>query len=137
VRSGGICFALPAGMVRQVARGLVCFPVPGAEPHLVGLAQFGGEPLAVLDLYVLVEGGMQGATQHATVILGADDRTSRSALGVAVDDALSVVTLEGAMTPAAGGGLVVASTDFDGEAVRVLNPQVLFDEDLRVGGGNG
>ncbi len=46
VRSGGACYALPATQVRHVVRGLACHPVPGGRPHLLGLAQYAGEPLA-------------------------------------------------------------------------------------------
>jgi len=79
---------LPADQVRRVVRGLACHPAPGARPHLVGLAQFGGEPLAVLDLHALVTGGTPRSDHRATVILGRQGAWSGAVLGLAPGEAV-------------------------------------------------
>jgi hypothetical protein len=49
-RSAAAALGLPAAAVRRVARALRLHPLPGAGEELLGLAEFAGEPLAVLDL---------------------------------------------------------------------------------------
>ena len=91
VRSGGRSYGVAADQVRHVVRGLLCHPVPGSRPHLLGLAQYGGEPLAVLDLQALLEKGRPRANYRATVVLGRRGRRSRTMIGLAVDEARRVV----------------------------------------------
>ncbi len=126
VRSGGAGWALPADQVRRVVRGLACHPAPGARPHLLGLAQFGGEPLAVLDLHALVTGGTPRSDHRATVILGRHGAWSGSVLGLAIDEALRVVTLADPPQPGSPNSLVEGSLTVDGDSVRVLNTDHLF-----------
>ncbi len=126
VRSGGTEWALPADQVRRVVRGLACHPAPGARPHLLGLAQFGGEPLAVLDLHALVAGGMPRSDHRATVILGRRGARSGAVLGLAIDEALRVVTLADPPQPGSTNSLVERSLTVDGDSVRVLNTDHLF-----------
>jgi chemotaxis signal transduction protein len=54
VRAGDRLCALPLARVRRVVRALPVTPLPGAAPELLGIAEFGGEPLPVLDLARLV-----------------------------------------------------------------------------------
>src|ERR687889_73133 len=50
VRAGEYSCALPLALVRRVVRALTVHPLPGAAGELEGLAEFGGEPLPVLNL---------------------------------------------------------------------------------------
>lgn len=50
VRLGPQRVALPAAAIERVVRGLNILPLPGAAAATVGLAEFAGEPLAVVDL---------------------------------------------------------------------------------------
>jgi chemotaxis signal transduction protein len=122
-------------MVRQVVRDLGCYPVPGSRSHLLGLAQFAGEPLAVLDLYALISGGPPAAAHHATVILGRDDQGVRRILGLAVDEALSVTMIGRQKPTTEPDGLVAATADVEGEMVQVLDPQLLFGNGWSIGLG--
>ena len=54
LRAGDDVCALPLSAVRRVVRALSVHPLPGAANELLGLAEFGGEPLAILDLARLV-----------------------------------------------------------------------------------
>jgi chemotaxis signal transduction protein len=126
VRSGGTGWALPADQVRRVVRGLACHPAPGARPHLLGLAQFGGEPLAVLDLHALVEGGTPRSDHRATVILGRRRARSGAVLGLAIDEALRVVALADPPQPGSPNPLVEGTLSIDGDSVKVLNTARLF-----------
>ena len=54
VQAGDRLCALPLARVRRVVRALPVCPLPGSAPELLGLAEFGGEPLPVLDLATLV-----------------------------------------------------------------------------------
>jgi len=126
VRSGGFGWALPADQVRRVVRGLACHPAPGGRPHLLGLAQFGGEPLAVLDLHALVAGGTPRSDHRATVILGRCGARSGAVLGLAIDDALRVVTLADPPQPGSSDPLVEGTLTIDGDSVKVLDTARLF-----------
>ena len=126
VRSGGAGWALPADQVRRVVRGLACHSAPGARPHLLGLAQFAGEPLAVLDLHALVTGGTPRSDHRATVILGRRGARSSAVLGLAIDEALRVVTLADPPQPDSPSPLVEGTLTIDGDSVKVLDTAGLF-----------
>jgi len=136
VRSGGSCYAVPAAQVRHVVRGLACYSVPGGQPHLLGLAQYAGEPLAVLDLHSMAEGEAPQAHYRTTVILGRGSRESWTAVGLAVNEALRVQTLVGEVSDGPREGLVSGAIDLEGETIKLVNTGVLF-EDGRSGEGSG
>lgn len=133
VRAGGAAYALPARDVRFVVRGLVCHPVPGARPRLLGLAQYGGEPLAVLDLHALAEGGAAQTSQRVTVVLGRRSERRAPAVGLAVDAALRVAEFSGPQSPD-DGRLVQGALSVDDETVTVLDTSVLMADRWRAGG---
>ena len=126
VKSGGTQWALPADQVRRVVRNLACHPVPGGQPHLLGLAQYGGEPLAVLDLHILVAGGTLRSDHRSTVILGRRGERSGSVLGLAIDEAQRVVSLAHPPQSGSDDALVQGSVTIDGDSVKVLNTAGLF-----------
>ncbi len=128
VRSGGSNYALPATQVRHVVRGLACYPVPGGRPYLLGLAQFAGEPLAILDLHSLAEGVAPQSHQRTTVILGRGALDSWTAVGLAVTEALRVQTLRQATLADQPGQLVTGSVVFEGEVIKVVDTAVFFEE---------
>jgi chemotaxis signal transduction protein len=130
VRSGGIYCALPANQVRRIVRGLTCHSVPGGKPHLLGLAQYGGEPLAVLDILALVSGSAPRANNRATVIIGRERRGARTVLGLAVDEALRVATMaEFSDVEPGDHGLLEGTATCDHSAVKLLNTSVLFADE--------
>ena len=106
-----------------------CHAVPGSQANLLGLAQYGGDPLPVLDLHALVVGAASGSRHHSTVILGRGRRYDRSALGLAVDSVLRVVDLPGLVFADADTGLVAATVKIEGEPVKVLNTERLLAEE--------
>jgi purine-binding chemotaxis protein CheW len=132
VRAGEYVCALPLGAVRQVLRALPLHPLPGSAPELKGLAEFGGDPLPVLDLARLAR-APQGAnpTFPVTVVAWAGPPESRELVGLAADAALDVAALPAsAMAPAApgpggDGGLVAGEAVIAGQVVRVINLQAL------------
>lgn len=137
VRSGGSCYALPAHQVRHVVRGLVCHPVPGASPHLIGLAQFAGEPLAVLDLHAMAVGAAPQSSHRATVVLGRGARDSWTVVGLAVSEALRVQTFAVDAEEEGRTGFVSGAFEFNGEQIKVVDTAMLFeDRRLSEGGGN-
>jgi len=122
VRAGEYLCALPLPDVRRVLRSLVVHPLPGAAPELRGLAEFAGEPLAVLDLARLVR-APQGAnpTHPVTVIAWIGQGEGRELVGLAADGALDVVRLPAEGTVGGDGNLVRGEAVVGGEAVRVLD----------------
>ncbi|MEJ2583374.1 MAG: chemotaxis protein CheW [Acidobacteriota bacterium] len=87
VRSGESRFALPVSIVERIVHDLPYHSVPGAQPRLLGLAQFAGEPLPVLHLRAAVEGGEVTDTgTWSIIIVSHRNRADRSLLGLAVGE---------------------------------------------------
>lgn len=97
--------------------------MPGAARHLLGLGQFGGEPLAVVDLKCLgnSDTGAVGSRCLVVVVAPGDG----ALVGLAVDRALQVAPAE---PPEEIGhaGFVVGMVDGD---VAVLDPSWLAETD--------
>jgi chemotaxis signal transduction protein len=137
VRSGGTFYAVPANQVRHVVRGLACHPVPGGQPHLLGLAQFAGEPLAVLDLHSMAEGAPPQSSHRTTVILGREARDSWTAVGLAVNEALRVRTIAQVSASDRRRELISGTVDLDGERFLVVDTTALFEDRRSREGGRG
>ncbi len=94
VRLGERIAALPAAAVRRVVRGARLHPLPGAGPGLVGLAEFAGEPLAILDLAQLLGLGERSSRPAVTVVTWLGSGDERELVGLGVDDAIEVAELD-------------------------------------------
>jgi chemotaxis signal transduction protein len=106
VRVGETTAALPAGGVRRVVQALRLHPLAGAGASVLGLAEFAGEPLAVLDLaHLLGLSRPAGDAPPVTVVAWLGGADEREQVGLAVDEALEVVELDAAA--AAAGELLV------------------------------
>lgn len=127
MRAGEVLCALPLGSVRRVVRELSTFPLPGAGARLRGLAEFAGEPLAILDLARLVM-APPGATPPypVTIVVWVGPASARELVGLAVDEACAVVEIAGDRVARSGvAGLIVGEATVGGEAVRVLDLEAL------------
>jgi chemotaxis signal transduction protein len=94
VRMGDRIAALPAAAVRRVVRGTRLHPLPGAGPGLVGLAEFAGEPLAILDLAQLLGQEARSSRPAVTVVTWLGSGDERELVGLGVDDAIEVAELD-------------------------------------------
>jgi len=114
VEAGEHLCAVPVHQVVRVVRALPVHPLPGAAPELLGLAEFTGEPIPVLDLARLVA-APPGARPAApvTVVAWAGPPEAREMVGLA---AAAVVAAAGALC---------GETTLGGRAVRVLNLEAL------------
>ncbi len=129
VRAGEYVCALPLGSVRRVVRALPLHPLPGSAPELKGLAEFGGEPLAVLDLSRLVAAPpAANPVCPVTVVAWAGPPEARDLVGLAADAALEVVSVPPGSTVGGDGGLVLGEASVGGEVVRVLDLEALGRE---------
>jgi chemotaxis signal transduction protein len=126
VRSGASRLAVPTEDVVRVVRDLTCYPVPGSGPHLLGLAQYGGEPLPVLDLQAMVEGAAPGGLRSATIILGRGRERTHSLVGLAVDEVLRVTDLAIVGSPGGNTGLVLGVAEIEGENMKIVNTKRLL-----------
>ncbi|HVT19746.1 MAG TPA: chemotaxis protein CheW [Thermoanaerobaculia bacterium] len=148
VRVGGYVCALPLAAVRRVVRALTLHPLPGSAAELKGLAEYGGEPLPVLDLARLVR-APQGANPAypVTVVVWAGPPEARELVGLAADAALELARLPAsaqwqqwqqadtrprgggtALLPESGSplaGFVAGEAVVGGEVVRVVNLEAL------------
>ncbi len=126
VAAGEVLCAIPVGQVRGVVRALPVHPLPGAAPELLGLAEFTGEPISVLDLGRLVNApaGARPAVP-VTVVAWAGPPDARELVGLAADAALEIVEVPPAEATAADPGLVRGEITLGGRAVRVLDLETL------------
>ncbi|MEO8198091.1 MAG: chemotaxis protein CheW [Thermoanaerobaculia bacterium] len=118
VRLGERLAALPALAVRRVVRGARLHPLPGAGPGLVGLAEFAGEPLAILDLAQLLGDDRGSSRPPVTVVTWLGSGDDRELVGLGVDDAIAVVELD----PTA---LALGQALVDGRPVVVIDTERL------------
>ncbi|MFP3939099.1 MAG: chemotaxis protein CheW [Thermoanaerobaculia bacterium] len=126
VQAGEDRCVLPLERVRRIVRELDVQPLPGTTPELKGLAEFGGEPLPVLDLGRLV-GAAPGANPPypVTVIAWAGPDEARELVGLAVDAVIEVVELPTEGVVAGGDGVVRGEATLGSDPVRVLSLSAL------------
>jgi chemotaxis signal transduction protein len=126
VEIGEYLCAIPINQVRQVVRALSVHPLPGASPELLGLAEFTGEPIPVLDLGCLV-GAPTAArpTNPVTVIVWAGPPDARELVGLAADAALEIVEIAPADVTVTGPGLIGGEVALGGRVACVLNLEAL------------
>jgi len=113
---------LPLDRVRRIVRDLQVIPLPGAAQELKGLAEFGGEPLPVLDFSRLI-GATPGAepAYPVTVIAWAGPAESRELVGLQIDGAVEVVTIPTDAIVPGGEGIVRGDVSFRDRPVRVIS----------------
>jgi len=126
VQAGEYVCALPLRSVRRVLRALTVHPLPGATDELKGLAEFGGEPLPVLELARLV-GAPTGAkpAYPVTIVVWVGPQDARELVGLAADAALEVSEVQLTSVVAGNGGFILGEALVDGEVVRVVNLEAL------------
>ncbi len=129
VQAGEYVCALPLRSVRRVLRALTIHPLPGTTDELKGLAEFGGEPLAVLELARLV-GAPPGAkpAYPVTIVVWVGPQDARELVGLAADAALEVSEVQLTSVVAGDGGFILGEALVDGEVVRVVNLEALGGE---------
>jgi purine-binding chemotaxis protein CheW len=126
VRAGEYSCALPLGAVRRVVRALTVHPLPGAAGELEGLAEFGGEPLPVLNLARLVNASPGANPSYpVTVVVWVGPVEGREMIGFAADAALEVVHVPPESMVAGDGGFIQGEAPVGGEVVRILNLDAL------------
>jgi chemotaxis signal transduction protein len=127
VRAGEYSCALPLAAVRRVVRALTVHPLPGAAGELEGLAEFGGEPLPVLNLARLVNASPGANPSYpVTVVIWVGPAEAREMIGFAADAALEVVHVPAESIVAGGdGGFLYGEAALGGEVVRILNLEAL------------
>jgi chemotaxis signal transduction protein len=103
--------------------------LPGSRLHFLGLAQYGGEPLPVLDLQAIVEGTSSGGRHRSTIILGRGRDRTHSLVGLAVEEVLRVADLVEPASLGVESGLVAEEREIDGEALKIVNTRRLLGED--------
>jgi chemotaxis signal transduction protein len=129
VRAGDYACALPIASVRRVVRAVTVHPLPGASGELEGLAEFGGEPLPVLNLGRLVNAPPGANPAYpVTVVVWVGGAGAREMVGLAADAALEVVHVPPDSVVAGDGGLLAGEAPVAGEVVRVLNLEALGRE---------
>ena len=129
VRAGEYSCALPLTAVRRVVRALTVHPLPGAAGELEGLAEFGGEPLPVLNLARLVNSPPGANPAYpVTVVTWVGPAEAREMIGFAADAALEVVHVPSDSIVGGDGGFILGEAPVGGEVIRVLNLEALGRE---------
>jgi purine-binding chemotaxis protein CheW len=129
VRAGEYVCALPLTAVRRVVRALPVHPLPGATGELLGLSEFGGEPMPVLNLARLVNAPPGANPSYpVTIVVWVGPAEGREMVGLAADAALEVVKVPFESVVAGDGGFLVGEAPLKGEVVRVVNLEALGRE---------
>lgn len=129
VQAGEYVCALPLISVRRVLRALPVHPLPGSAPELQGLAEFGGEPLPVLNLARLVNAAAGANPAYpVTIVVWAGPPESREMMGLAADAALEVADVPPGSVVVGDGGFLLGEAPVAGRVVRVLNLEALGRE---------
>ncbi|RLE23307.1 MAG: hypothetical protein DRJ61_02110 [Acidobacteria bacterium] len=125
VRCASGFYLLDVARVRRVVDHMTLHPSPFSVRGLAGLARFGGEPLAVFSLEALAVGEARFRDAAMTVVvieLGGD---SPQRLGLAVDEALEIVSLPETDPGMAQDSLVSGPLNIDGRQAWLVNIDVL------------
>jgi len=123
VRAGQNRYAIPTRFVRRVVQTPDLYRVPGAHPRLIGLGQYGGEPLAVVDVEGLDgETEAMGGSRIVVVVIAPSDELL---FGLAADEAERVSRLPEIRE-------VESRTDgpifeVDGDGVKRIDPSWFLD----------
>jgi len=126
VRAGEYACALPLTAVRRVVRALAVHPLPGAAGELEGLAEFGGEPLPVLNLARLVNASPGANPPYpVTVVVWVGPVEAREMIGFTADAALEVVHVPPESVVAGDSGFIQGEAPIGGEVIRILNLEAL------------
>lgn len=128
VRSGGYRCGIPVIAAKQVVTAPRLVPMPGSGTRLLGLAQIGGEPVAVVDLHALLDQDEAPGGSHKMIVVvrGAD---GAAAVGLAVDEAFGVATVAGVPERGEDDPWVVAGrVDRRGRPIYILDPERLAAE---------
>lgn len=129
VRAGEYVCALPLSAVRRVVRALPVHPLPGATEELLGLSEFGGEPMPVLNLGRLINAAPGANPSYpVTVVVWVGPPDARETVGLAADAALEVVKVPFETVVAGDGGFLLGEAPMKGEVVRVVNLEALGRE---------
>jgi len=113
---------LPLDRIRRIVRDLKVTPLPGTTAELKGLAEFGGEPLPVLDLGQLVKATPGPHPPYSVTVIGhAGPPEARELIGLAVDAVLEVVTVPAESIAAGGDGVVRGEALLEERQVRVIS----------------
>jgi chemotaxis signal transduction protein len=126
VQAGEYLCAVPVHQVVRVVRALPVHPLPGAAPELLGLAEFTGEPIPVLDLARLVKAppGPRPANP-VTVVAWAGPPEAREMVGLAADSALEIAEIAPSEVVAATTDSLCGEASVGDRPVRVLNLEAL------------
>ena len=122
VTAGGELFGIPASRIIRVLRDVTVHPIPGARPPLVGLGQYGGEPVAVVDLLELVRGRASGSVQRVVVLVSPDRRMGHEMIGLAVDEATRLDVSGGSPVSGPPSPPVVGWIEADHRRIEVVDP---------------
>lgn len=113
--------AVDIRQVRRIVRALPTVPLPAARPELVGLAEYAGEPLPVLDLATLLGAGPGPAPRYPVTVVVWAGSPQREALGLAADAALDLVAIPQDRIVPAGEGVVVGEVALPQGTAEVLD----------------
>ncbi len=108
VTAGDRRFGIPLGSVREIVRDLRLVPLAGAPDHVVGLAGYRGEPLAVVALAVLAGANVTTGAPGPVVVV---DLGAEGSVGLAVDNVTGVRRVASDMTDGTRGAFTRAATD--------------------------
>jgi chemotaxis signal transduction protein len=122
VRAGDDVCAIPIDCVRRVVSGLEVYAVPGSSGALLGLAEYNGEPLIVVDLASVVGGvGAPAPAGADAVVVRIHRADGDEIVALAVYEALDLVDLTADEMIEESRGVVVGRAPLGATLVQILD----------------
>jgi len=130
VRAGGEDFAVPVAPIVRVLRNLSFYGVPGGRSPLIGLSQYAGEPVPVIDLVGVGRGAGGGGGHPIVVLLRCGQDLAPAIIGAAVDEVVRLVSIGNLDHPRVIDGPVSEPVVVDGAKMRLVEPRHIGTEPL-------
>jgi chemotaxis signal transduction protein len=122
-KSAGETFGIPTENIIRVLRNLTIHGVPGAGAPMIGLTQYAGEPVPVIDLVELAAGEKRPGSHSVVVLLRCGTAPTTEVVGVAIDEAVRLVTADVDFGTQAAETVVSGMVCIEGVELRLVNPE--------------
>jgi purine-binding chemotaxis protein CheW len=129
---GDVCYAVPIALVREISKPLSAVALPHAPPSVVGVTDYRGEVIPVIDMRARFGLPILPATRKTKWIVVSIDGSLAALTVDAVTDVFGTFGADLSPAPPLGGGEerrnIVGVTSYDGRMVFVLDIRRFNDD---------
>lgn len=84
-------YGIPVEKTREVTKPLQTTCIPGASPHIMGLMNFHGEILCVVDAKILLNMGKTHSSEHSRIVIV---KTGEGPVGIFCDEVTEIYEIQ-------------------------------------------